>query len=84
MPMFLVTNHSIEKRLDEEAAAREAKRKEREEQHLYLPVRVLTEETFKNHPGTDLTSFESNPAEDPAAPRHYKMRSKPPWKKLYQ
>jgi len=68
------TNYPIEKRLEEEAAAREAKRKEREEQHLYLPVRVITEETFKNHPGTDLTNFDSNPAEDPAAPRFYKMR----------
>ncbi|KAI0908993.1 cysteine proteinase [Ustulina deusta] len=64
----------LQKRLDEEAAAREAKRKEREEQHLYLPVKVITEETFKNHPGTDLTNFESNPAEDLAAPRYYKMR----------
>lgn len=53
---------------------REAKRKEREEQHLYLPVKVITEETFKNHPGTDLTNFDSNPAEDPAAPRYYKMK----------
>lgn len=72
--MYLVTNCSIEKRLDEEAAAREAKRKEREEQHLYLPVKVITEETFNNHPGTDLTNFEANSLEDPAAARYYKMK----------
>jgi ubiquitin carboxyl-terminal hydrolase 7 len=72
--LCLLTDYFVEKRLDEEAAAREAKRREREEQHLYLPVKVITEETFKNHAGTDLTNFDSNPADDPAAPRHYKMR----------
>ncbi|KAI0472166.1 hypothetical protein GGR56DRAFT_678006 [Xylariaceae sp. FL0804] len=64
----------LQKRLDEEAAAREAKRKEREEQHLYLPVKVITEETFKKHGSTDLSNFEANPAEDPAAARYYKMK----------
>ncbi|KAI0124385.1 ubiquitin carboxyl-terminal hydrolase [Xylariales sp. AK1849] len=66
----------LQKRLDEEAAAAEAKRKEREEQHLYCQVKVVTEETFKSHGGTDLTNFEGNPTEDLAAPRHYKMKKK--------
>ncbi|KAI1639746.1 hypothetical protein F4809DRAFT_73853 [Biscogniauxia mediterranea] len=64
----------LQKRLDEEAAAREAKKKEREEQHLYLPVKVITEETFRNHGATDLTNFDLNPVEDPSAPKFYKMR----------
>ncbi|KAI2777264.1 cysteine proteinase [Daldinia loculata] len=61
----------LQKHLDEEAAAREAKRREREEQHLKLPVKVITEDTFKRHGSTDLTNFDSNPAEDPAAPRFF-------------
>ncbi|KAI0021876.1 hypothetical protein F4780DRAFT_778150 [Xylariomycetidae sp. FL0641] len=64
----------LQRRLDEEAAAKEAKRKEREEQHLYQPVKVITEDTFKHHAATDLTNFDANPAEDPAAPKYYKMR----------
>lgn len=60
--------------MDEEAAAREAKKREREEQHLYLPVKVITEETFKHHGGTDLTNFDANPADDPAAPKFYRTK----------
>ncbi|KAI5867169.1 cysteine proteinase [Durotheca rogersii] len=64
----------LQKRLDEEAAAREAKKREREEQHLYLPAKVITEESFRHHGGTDLTNFDANPAEDPAAPRFYRTK----------
>jgi ubiquitin carboxyl-terminal hydrolase 7 len=64
----------LQRRLDEEAAAKEAKRKEREEQHLYLPVKVITEETFICHPATDLTNFDGDPAQDDAAPKHYRMK----------
>lgn len=64
----------LQKRLDEEAAAKEAKRKEREEQHLYLPVKVITEQTFKHHGSTDLTNFEAVPGEDPAAPLFYRTK----------
>ncbi|KAI1079311.1 cysteine proteinase [Whalleya microplaca] len=64
----------LQKRLDEEAAAREAKRKEREEQHLYLAVKVITEDTFKHHGATDLTNFDANSNEDPAAPRSYRTK----------
>ncbi|KAJ9139474.1 Ubiquitin carboxyl-terminal hydrolase [Pleurostoma richardsiae] len=63
----------LQLRFEEEEAARVAKRKEREEQHLYLGVKVVTEETFQHHGGTDLTVFDANPAQDPAAPRFYKI-----------
>ncbi|KAI1326876.1 cysteine proteinase [Xylariaceae sp. FL0255] len=64
----------LQKRIAEEAAAREAKKREREEQHLYTPMKVITEETFKNHGACDLTNFEASPADDDAAPRSYKMK----------
>ncbi|KAK0635236.1 hypothetical protein B0T17DRAFT_586816 [Bombardia bombarda] len=67
------TPYHLQKRFEEETAAREARRKEREEQHLYLGVKVITESTFQNHEGTDLTLFEANPDEEPAAPRSYRL-----------
>ncbi|KAH8652510.1 hypothetical protein BX600DRAFT_516539 [Xylariales sp. PMI_506] len=74
----------LHERLEEEAAAREAKRKEREEQHLYLPVKVVTDQTFKNHGATDLTNFDGDPKDDPAAPRVYKMKKKATMEELLQ
>lgn len=52
---------------------KEAKRKEREEQHLYLNVKVLTEDAFKAHSGTDLGLFDVNVADDPAGIRLYRL-----------
>lgn len=57
----------------EESAAREARRKEREEQHLYLGVKAITEETFQQHGGTDLTNFDPTLDQDPAAPKLYRL-----------
>ena len=65
--------HHIHARFTEEAAAREAKRKEREEQHLYLGMKVITSSTFQAHTGFDLTNFEGAPENDPAAPRIYRI-----------
>ncbi|KAK8110930.1 ubiquitin carboxyl-terminal hydrolase [Apiospora kogelbergensis] len=66
----------LQKRLEEEAAAREAKRKEREEQHLFQIVKVVTEDTFKHHGSTDLTHFDGDAKVDLAAPRTYKINKK--------
>lgn len=63
----------LHRRFEEENAAREARRKEREEQHLYLGVKVITEATFQQHGGTDLAVFEASPEQDPAAPRYYRV-----------
>ncbi|TDZ12865.1 Ubiquitin carboxyl-terminal hydrolase 21 [Colletotrichum sidae] len=60
-------------RFEEETALREAKRKEKEEQHLYIGVKVITGDTFKKHGGTDLTSFEPDQADTEAAPRSYRV-----------
>ncbi|KAH6707477.1 ubiquitin carboxyl-terminal hydrolase-like protein [Leptodontidium sp. MPI-SDFR-AT-0119] len=66
----------LQKKLDEEAALREARKKEREEQHLYLGVRVITDDTFREHGGTDLTYFDRSPNDDPAAARVYRYLRK--------
>jgi ubiquitin carboxyl-terminal hydrolase 7 len=66
----------LQKRLEEEATLKEARRKEREEAHLYLNVRVVTDETYQAHSGTDLATFAEDPAKDPAAARVYRLLRK--------
>ncbi|EAQ85996.1 hypothetical protein CHGG_07249 [Chaetomium globosum CBS 148.51] len=63
----------LHRRFEEEYVAREARRKEREEQHLYLGVKAITEATFQQHGNTDLASFDATPDEDSAAPRLYRF-----------
>ncbi|KAG9236553.1 ubiquitin carboxyl-terminal hydrolase-like protein [Amylocarpus encephaloides] len=70
------TPPQLQKKLDEEVAFREARKKERDEQHLYLWVRVITDDTYTAHGGTDLTSFDANHDVDPAAARSYRMLRK--------
>lgn len=53
----MLTLHT-EKRLDEERLQLEAKKREREEQHLYLTAKVITDETFAHHEGFDLATFD--------------------------
>jgi ubiquitin carboxyl-terminal hydrolase 7 len=75
----------LQKKLDEEAALREMRRKEREEQHLYLGCKVITEDTYRAHGATDLTSFERAHSEDePAAPRFYRLLRKSTVKELME
>ncbi|KAJ3105715.1 hypothetical protein HDU97_007692 [Phlyctochytrium planicorne] len=45
-------------RLEHERAISEQKRKEKEEQHLYLNVKVLLDEQIRDHPGFDLCNFD--------------------------
>ncbi len=62
----------IAKQLNEERATIERKRREREEQHLYLAVGVITEKSFKAHQGFDLVSWEIDPL-SPAAPQAHRV-----------
>ncbi|KAJ3117728.1 hypothetical protein HDU96_005858 [Phlyctochytrium bullatum] len=48
----------LRKRLEEERLVSEQKRKEKEEQHLYLNVKVLLDEHIRQHPGFDLANFD--------------------------
>jgi ubiquitin carboxyl-terminal hydrolase 7 len=65
-----------EKKLDEEAAYRDARKKEREEQHLYLGIKVITDDTYRAYGGTDLTLFDQSHDIDPSAPRYYRFLRK--------
>jgi ubiquitin carboxyl-terminal hydrolase 7 len=69
-------NAHLERRLEEEAAEREARRKEREESHLYLNVRVITDDSFRAYTGTDLTAFDLKNESEPSAARPYRLLRK--------
>ena len=45
-------------RLDREKKEAELKKRERDEQHLYLTTKVITDEAFRSHQGFDLAMFE--------------------------
>lgn len=66
----------IEQRLAEDRAEMLRRKKEREEAHLYIPIGVLTEQSFQSHHGFDLTSADL-PQGDPALPKQYRaLRTK--------
>ncbi|KAI5288712.1 hypothetical protein KEM52_001051 [Ascosphaera acerosa] len=56
----------------EERAEIIRRRKEREEQHLYLNVQLVSEASFKHHAGFDLTAWDLPPS-DPAAPESLRV-----------
>jgi ubiquitin carboxyl-terminal hydrolase 7 len=66
------TNTLTEKKLEEEARFKEERRKEREEQHLYILARVVTRDTYMAHSGTDLATWD-DPERDNAAARSYRV-----------
>lgn len=60
------------KQLGEERAALEKRRKDKEEQHLYLTINVVTDDTFKAYQGFDLTDWDTNP-NGSATPQTYRV-----------
>ncbi|KAF3926684.1 hypothetical protein ABW21_db0202821 [Orbilia brochopaga] len=61
----------LQTRLDEEKALRDQKRKEKEEQHLYMLAKVITNEQFKAHQGFDLASWELS--DMPSSAKQYRI-----------
>jgi ubiquitin carboxyl-terminal hydrolase 7 len=49
---------------------------------LYLGVKVITDDTYRAHGGTDLTAFDGSHDVDPAAPRYYRWLRKSTVKEL--
>jgi ubiquitin carboxyl-terminal hydrolase 7 len=66
------TPKHIATQLSEEKALLDRKRKEREEQHLYLSCGVLTNDEFRAHQGFDLGVWENDP-NNPCAPTYYRL-----------
>jgi ubiquitin carboxyl-terminal hydrolase 7 len=67
----------LRERLEQERLQLEARKKEREEQHLYLTVKLITEDTFKNHQGFDLATFEERNLPTSELPSFRVLKSEP-------
>lgn len=65
----------IEKKVAEEQAELARRKKEREEAHLYLNLGLITERTFRQHHGFDLTNYDLD-INDPAAPQIHRILRK--------
>lgn len=76
MSFMCNTNFFKESKLDEEARIRDARKKEREEQHLYLVARVITDKTLREHCGTDLAVMNSNEWSSPGSAAYYRLLRK--------
>ncbi|KAJ2896431.1 ubiquitin carboxyl-terminal hydrolase [Zalerion maritima] len=63
----------LRERFEQETAEKERIRREREEQHLYLNVKVAYMDTFKQYGGFDVADFNADPQEDPSAPRRFRL-----------
>ncbi|KAM5441568.1 ubiquitin-specific protease ubp15 [Microsporum ferrugineum] len=63
----------VAKQVDEERAETIRKKKEREEQHLYMNIAVVSDETFRQHHSFDLMSTDLDSG-DPALPTTYRVR----------
>lgn len=65
----------IEKKLLEERAELERRKKERDEAHFYLTVGLISVATFRNHHGFDLVDWDAPPSDPAAAQQHRVLRS---------
>ncbi|KAI9847957.1 MAG: hypothetical protein M1837_001474 [Sclerophora amabilis] len=67
------TPSHLQRKLDEERSLREQRRRERDEQHLYISVNVISDESFKHFQGLDLAVWDTESEEDPATPKTYRV-----------
>ena len=68
---------NTEQRLEQERELMEARRREKDEQHLYLTAKIITDDSFARHSGFDLASFDDKnlPATDLATFRVLKQET---------
>lgn len=67
----------LRERLEEERLQMEARRREREEQHLYLTVRIVTEDIFASHQGFDLATFDDRVTKPTELPTFRVLKTEP-------
>ncbi|OZJ04728.1 hypothetical protein BZG36_01825 [Bifiguratus adelaidae] len=56
----------LKRRLDEEKSLQEQRRKQQKEMHLFMNVKIITDDTFRAHRGFDLFSNEEKPSGTPS------------------
>ncbi|KAH8927853.1 cysteine proteinase [Atractiella rhizophila] len=64
-------------RLEKEKKDADMKRKEREEQHLYLTTKIITDNTFQTHEGFDLATFDDRGMPASELPSYRVLKQQP-------
>ncbi|SCV67019.1 BQ2448_5665 [Microbotryum intermedium] len=64
-------------RLERERRDAEMRKRERDEQHLYLTVKLITDETFSKHQGFDLATFDDRTVAATELPTYRILKAKP-------
>ncbi|CCV00636.1 unnamed protein product [Malassezia sympodialis ATCC 42132] len=67
----------VRERLEDERLQLEARRREREEQHLYLTVKIVTEEIFQRHQGFDIATLDDRSLRPTDVPTFRVMKNEP-------
>ena len=68
----MFANPYTARQLNEDRSLLERKRKEREEQHLYLSCAVITEDNFRSYQGFDLAQWDADPTLE-TSPKFYRV-----------
>jgi ubiquitin carboxyl-terminal hydrolase 7 len=70
--------------VNREATEEARRRKEKEEEHLYVTIRVVDIETFRHHGGLDLASFDPADKEAQKYVQTHKVKKESTWSQVYQ
>lgn len=68
--------------LEAEAAEAERRRKEIEEQPLYMGIKVITEDHFKHHDGFDVANLDKDDVPEAAKPYAFRFKKASPVRDL--
>ncbi len=78
-----IPQHVVQ-RVEEERLEMIRKRREKEEMHLYISIKIIDLQTFRYHEGIDLASFDPQDKEAQEYVRSYRVRRDLTWLGLYQ
>lgn len=78
-----IPRHVVQK-VEEERLEAAKRKREKEEMHLYITVRIIDVETFRHHDGVDLASFDPADKEAQDWIHSYRVRRDLTWLGFYQ
>ena len=78
-----IPQHVVQ-RVEEERLETIRKRREKEEMHLFISIKIIDLNTFRHHEGIDLASFDPQDKEAQEYVKAYRVRRDLTWLGLYQ
>jgi ubiquitin carboxyl-terminal hydrolase 7 len=64
----------LQQKFKEEIELKEARRREQKEAHLYMLVKAITNDTFREYGGTDMCAFDADRETDSSAPYTFRLQ----------